>query len=210
MSAHTLLSHYGYAGIAFALILEFLLIPFPAETILVFSGVMWHEGVFRIVPLLAVAISSSWIGSLLAYLIGSYIGRPILLKVGRYVGLTEAKLYKAELAFRRYSLPIVGLGRFIAGIRVLSAYVAGLDKMGIRLYMVTTFISATLWAALFIFLGGTVSAEWHHILTWASTHPLIASVAGLAAIALLYVIWRLKHKFVKIDASDLSSKPDSP
>lgn len=217
MSPHQLLAHYGYTGIAVALILEFLLIPFPAETILVFSGVMWHQGVFHIVPLLFVAIFSSWAGSLLAYLLGSYVGRPILVKLGRYVGLTEAKLHKAEVVFRHYSLPILGLGRFIAGIRVLIAYVAGMNKIGFGLYAIITFVSASLWAAVFIFLGGTVSAKWHLIVTWSFTHPIFATLIGLLVAAVLYFVWRLKHKIIKVDNQQkalstkyVPEKPDAP
>ncbi len=211
MSPHALLAHYGYAGVAFALILEFLLIPFPAETILVFSGVMWHQGVFQIVPLLIVTILSSWLGSLLAYVIGSYVGRPILLKFGRYVGLNESKLHSAEVIFRRYSLPIVGLGRFIAGIRVLIAYVAEMNKMGLGLYAIISLVSAALWSIVFIFLGSTVSSKWHVIVTWSVIHPILASLFGLLVIALAYVVWRFKHKFIKVDPTQpSSSKIDTP
>ncbi len=211
MSPQLILAQYGYAGVAFALILEFLLIPFPAETILVFSGIMWHQGVFHIVPLLLVAILSSWSGSLIAYFIGSYVGRPILLKFGRYVGLNESKLHKAELIFSRYSLPIVGFGRFIAGVRVLIAYVSGMNKMKIGVYSIITIISATLWSLVFIFLGSAVSAEWHLMVTWSSAHPVLAVIVGLLVVALLYVVWRLKHKIVRIDnAPNLSTETDTP
>ncbi len=211
MSPHMILAQYGYEGVAFALILEFLLIPFPAETILVFSGVMWHQGVFHIVPLLIVAILSSWTGSLIAYFIGTYVGRPILLKFGRYVGLNESKLHKAELVFTRYSLPIVGFGRFIAGIRVLIAYVAGMNKMKFGVYSLITMVSAALWSLVFIFLGSTVSAKWHLIVTWSSAHPILASIVGLLVLALLYVVWRLKHKIIKIESNQtLTTKTDTP
>ena len=129
MSPHALLVHYGYLGIILALILEFLLIPFPAETILILSGILWRQGVLHLLPLLVFATVGSFVGSLCAYYIGFYVGRPVLLRYGRCVRLDEAKLDKAERAFEKYALPIVGLGRFIAGIRVLIAYVAGINKM---------------------------------------------------------------------------------
>ena len=133
------------------------------------------------------------------------------MKFGRYVGLNESKLHKAELVFTRYSLPIVGLGRFIAGIRVLIAYVAGMNKMNFGLYSLITIVSASLWSLVFIFLGSTVSAKWHLIVTWSSAHPMLAGIVGLLIIALLYVVWRLKHKIVKIDSNQpLTTKTDTP
>ncbi|PWI58548.1 hypothetical protein BM613_03265 [Sulfoacidibacillus thermotolerans] len=182
MSPHAILVHYGYPGIFIALILEFLLIPFPAETILVFSGFMWHQGVFRIVPLLIIATLGSFTGSLIAYLIGSYVGRPVLLRYGRYVRLDEKKLIAAETAFRKYSIPIVGFGRFIAGVRVLIAYVAGMNKLNVPLYLVITIISAALWASMFILLGSTVSAYWHVGLRWIEANPV---PSGLIALILI-------------------------
>lgn len=192
MSPSVLLQHYGYVGVAVALILEFLLIPFPAETILVFSGIMWHKGLLSLVPLLIAATTGSWTGSMIAYGIGNFVGRPVLLKYGKYVRLDEKKLHKAEVAFTKYSVSIVGLGRFIAGIRVLIAYVAGIDKMNLPLYMVLTAISAFLWSMAFIMLGSTISASWRLILNWILQNPILSGLAVLLLVVAGVVYWRKK------------------
>jgi membrane protein DedA with SNARE-associated domain len=194
MSPHNLLVHYGYIGVIAALILEFLLIPFPAETILIVSGFMWHQGVFHILPLLIAATFGSWLGSYLAYWIARLIGRPVLLRYGRYIKLDERKLDKAELAFARYSVAILGIGRFIAGIRVLIAYVAGLNKMRQDLYLVLTAISAALWACAFILLGATVGALWKTVAAFAAAHLALTIAAGVVVVVGIVALWYARRR----------------
>lgn len=193
MTPSLIIQHYGYIGVAFALILEFLLIPFPAETILMISGAMWHEGLLHLVPLLIAATIGSWTGSMIAYGLGDYVGRPVIIKYGKYVRLDERNLHRAETAFAKYSIPIVGLGRFIAGIRVMVAYVAGINKMNIPLYMILTAVSAFLWATAFIFIGSTISAKWRMVWHWALHHPVLAVGGALLILAAGVLYWRWKR-----------------
>ena len=194
MSPHELLLRYGYLGVVVALILEFLLIPFPAETILVISGFMWHQGVFHLAPLLIVATLASWTGSFIAYWIGRRLGRPVLLRYGRFIKLDEKKLQKAEHAFEHYSIAILGVGRFIAYIRVLIAYVAGINKINQSLYLTITIISAALWAASFVLLGAVIGAEWHRIVLWVVSHRALSIAVGIVLVALLSWWWIIRRK----------------
>lgn len=202
MSPHAILQHYGYFGVAIALILEFLFIPFPAETILVFSGVMLHKGLFSTIPLITVATLSSWIGSLIAYYIGSIIGRPVLLRYGKYVKLDEAKLHTAETYLRKYSIAILGIGRFIAGIRVVIAYVAGLNRIGIFLYAIITLFSAALWSTFFILIGGTIGARWNEIVHFVKMHPVLSVLLAVIIVGAMTYLWvrrRRKERAAKIE-----------
>lgn len=198
MHAHAILQHYGYVGVAVALILEFLFIPFPAETILIVSGVMWRSGFFHLIPLIIVSTCASWVGSMMAYWLGGLVGRPVLVRYGKYIRLDEQNLLRTEHAFRRYSFAILGIGRFIAGIRVLIAYVAGMNEMGIVLYSVITFISAALWASAFIMIGGTIGAKWHVILLWIMHHPWLSSLIVIAVAIVLYLIERYRRQRKKL------------
>jgi membrane protein DedA with SNARE-associated domain len=193
MSAH-FLQQYGYFGVAIALILEFLFIPFPAETILVISGLMLHKGFFSLIPLLIVTTLSSWAGSQLAYGIGYKLGRPVLLRFGKYVKLTEQRLNKVELRFRQYSILILGIGRFIAGIRVLIAYVAGLNRMGYAIYSLITLLSAAVWSAIFILIGGTIGAKWHVINHFIRVHHLWYATIAVVIVALIAYLWLKRRR----------------
>ncbi|MBX5436195.1 MAG: DedA family protein [Alicyclobacillaceae bacterium] len=154
------IQQYGYAGIFFVVTFEMIGIPFPAETTLVASGVEWTQGVFRLPPLLLVASAGNVIGSTVAYGIGRFLGRPVILRLGRYVGITEKKLNDAEEKFERYRGFVVLFGKFIAGIRILIPYLAGINRMPFVLFSVYNAVSAVVWVAVFVILGRYLGVVW--------------------------------------------------
>ena len=87
-----LLHHYGYLGVFFILLMEMIGIPFPAETTLTISGFEWTQGVFRLVPLLLAASIGNIFGSTIAYGIGRFLGRPVIVRFGKYIGITNERL----------------------------------------------------------------------------------------------------------------------
>jgi membrane protein DedA with SNARE-associated domain len=161
MQIDALIKHYGYGGIFVFLLLEMIGIPFPGETILTLSGIEWATGTFSLLPLLGVAISGNVIGSSIAYGIGWFLGRPVILRYGRLVGITDERLNKAEAKFKKYRIPIILFSKFIAGIRVLVPYLAGINSMSLVAFSIYNFISATLWSVVFIVLGRYLDIAWH-------------------------------------------------
>ena len=119
---HQMLQHYGYFGVFFILLLEMVGIPFPAETTLTISGFEWSNGAFKLIPLLLAAGLGNIVGSMIAFWIGRLLGRPVIVRYGKYVGITNERLDKANDMFHRHQSWIVIIGKFIAGIRVLIPY----------------------------------------------------------------------------------------
>ncbi|KUO94811.1 DedA family protein [Ferroacidibacillus organovorans] len=194
MSAHTILTHYGYLGVFVGLILEFIFIPFPAETTLVISGVMWHQGDFKLIPLIIAATIGSFVGSVIAYLIGFFLGRPLLLRVGKLIRLTEEKLNRFEDIFKRYSIPILLFGRFIAGVRVIIVYIAGINKMKPWIFVVISLISTAIWVIAFILLGATIGTEWKALVHLFFAHPILFILGVLILIAGYIFLHRAGNK----------------
>jgi len=124
-----LLHHYGYIGVFFILLLENIGIPFPAETTLTISGFEWTKGVFKFLPLLFAAGIGNIVGSTIAYWIGYLLGRPVIVRFGQYIGITEERLDVADKKFAKFQSAIVLFGKFIAGIRVLIPYLAGINRI---------------------------------------------------------------------------------
>src|SRR5690242_16574459 len=96
---HQLIHQYGYAGVFFVLMIEMIGIPFPAETTLTLSGIAWTNGEFALVPLLLVATTGNFIGTTIAYSIGRFLGRPIIVRFGRRIGITDQRLDFAEIKY---------------------------------------------------------------------------------------------------------------
>lgn len=159
-SIHVLISDYGYFGVACILCFEMIGIPFPAETTLTITGFAWSQGDFRFLPLLLAAVIGNLIGSTVAYWIGALLGRPVVLRYGRYVGLTEARLKVAEDRFQGYETIVVLIAKFIAGVRVAVPYLAGINRMPFILFTITNAIGAILWASAFIVAGRYAGVAW--------------------------------------------------
>lgn len=180
-----LIHHYGYFGVFFILLLEMIGIPFPAETTLTISGIEWTQGAFKLVPLLIAATVGNAIGSVVAYWIGRLLGRPVIVRWGRYVGITGKRLDKANVMFQKYQATVVLFSKFIAGIRVLVPYLAGINKMSFGLFTMYTTVSAVVWSAAFVILGRYIGIEWsryHQVL-----HQYL--VPGIIVLAVLVAIW---------------------
>lgn len=155
-----LIHHYGYIGVFFILFMEMVGLPFPAETTLTISGIEWTQGVFRLVPLLLAASIGNVLGSTVAYGIGRFLGRPVIVRFGRYVGINNERMDRANEMFYKYQNPVVLFGKFIAGIRVLIPYLAGINNMPFLVFFIYNAVSAVVWAGVFIVVGKYIGIEW--------------------------------------------------
>ncbi|QSO53966.1 DedA family protein [Alicyclobacillus curvatus] len=188
-----LIQHYGYIGVFFILFVEILGIPFPAETTLTISGIEWTRGVFKLTPLLLSASLGNILGSTIAYGIGRFLGRPVIVRFGKYVGITHDRLDKANVMFAKYQNPVVLFGKFIAGVRVLIPYLAGIEKMSFPVFTVYNAVSALVWSATFIILGKYIGIEWsryHEVLH----QYMVPAIIVAALLAMIYVGWKVRQK----------------
>lgn len=181
------ISQYGYFGVFFILLMEVLGIPFPAETTLTISGFEWTKGVFSLVPIVLAAASGNILGSTIAYGIGYFLGRPVVLRFGKYVGITEKRMQVAEEKFEKYESSIVLFGKFIAGVRVLIPYLAGINKMPLLLFSIYNAISALVWATTFIVLGRYIGVLWNKYHAVFS-HYMIPSIIGLVVVVAGFIV----------------------
>ncbi|TVY07061.1 DedA family protein [Paenibacillus cremeus] len=150
-------------------------IPFPAETTLTFSGIALAKGEFRLIPLILAAIVGNVFGSSIAYVIGRFLGRAVILRYGKVIGLTEERLSKAEERFMNHQVSILLISKFIAGIRVLTPYLAGLNGIPFPVFTLYNSIGAVIWVEVFVFLGRYVDVAWarYHAFMHRNLLPLI-------------------------------------
>jgi membrane protein DedA with SNARE-associated domain len=188
-----LLHHYGYLGIFFILLLEMVGIPFPAETTLTLSGIEWAKGAFALFPLFGMAVIGNVVGSSIAYGIGRFLGRPVILRFGKFVGISGERLDKAENTFSRYKILILVFSKFIAGIRVLVPYIAGINRMSFMLFSICNFVSAMIWCGVFIVFGRYLGFAWHHY--HHVIHKFYLPIIFILIVAA--VIYKLKKEIVR-------------
>ncbi|WP_051331011.1 DedA family protein [Aneurinibacillus terranovensis] len=193
---HELISHYGYPGVFTVLMLEMIGIPFPAETTLTVAGIEWKRGVFSLLPLIASATLGNVVGSSIAFGIGKFLGRPTILRLGKYVGISRERLDRAEDKFQKYQIRVTLFSKFIAGIRVLVPYLAGINEMPFVKFTIFNFISALVWSSVFITVGRYIEVAWrryHNII-----HPyLLPGIIGVVILAGVYFLYRKRARTAK-------------
>ncbi|MFZ5597400.1 MAG: DedA family protein [Bacillota bacterium] len=179
---------YGYFGVFFILLIEMIGIPLPAETTLTVSGIAWQQGMFSFLWLLFFAGAGNITGSLIAYTIGWYFGRPVVVRFGKYIGITGERFDRLQERYKKYGDWIVLFSKFIAGIRVLVPYLSGINRMPLTRFVVFNLISAILWASVFVLLGRYIETAWHRY--YLAAHQFLAPGIIIVVLIIGYYIFK--------------------
>jgi membrane protein DedA with SNARE-associated domain len=203
-----LLRTYGYFGLFGALALEYLFVPVPGETTLTAVGILWQTQKYhlRLFWLLMATTGGTFTGSLIAYLIGRLVGRPFLERFGRIVRLTPDRIDKAEALFHKYTVPTLILSRYIAVVRILVPYIAGINRVRLVVFIPVMLVSSLAWTATFILAGTAIERAWHQVLShWRQElAPAVLVVVALAA-GYYYL-----HRWIQRRVEAAAKIPDKP
>ncbi len=189
-----LISNFGYLGLGLGMLMEFTGLPFPGEIALGFAGFMVWRGVLDFIPTWATALGFSWCGSMVAYFFGARLGRPFVVKYGKYGGLNEKKLKKVEEWFSNRCVIVLVFGRFISGVRPLSAYVAGMASMPWTTFAVLSFIGTAFWSSTFLAAGLLLGANWGKLESYS---VLLGLFFFILSVVLVLYFWRRNHSSKK-------------
>ncbi len=187
---------FGYVGVAFAMAIESAAIPLPSELILPFAGWSVSRGVVE--PLtgapwtywgaVIAGVVGNTVGSLVAYAVGMYGGRPLLERWGRYVLISRHDLDLADRWFARYGDATVFFSRMLPVIRTFISVPAGVARMPLWRFIAFSIAGAVPWVMLLVWGGTLLGDHWlelKHALR--GLDYLVA--AGLALLVGLFV-WR--------------------
>jgi membrane protein DedA with SNARE-associated domain len=142
-----LVETYGL-GLLFVLImLESAGIPLPGETALIGAGIAASQGKLDVAAVIAVAAAAAIIGDNGGYWVGRRWGRQILRKWRRVERFAERVLPPSERFFEKHGGKTVFFGRFIAFLRITSAWLAGITKMHWAVFFAWNAAGGIVWAA---------------------------------------------------------------
>lgn len=147
------LDHYGYAAVLVLVGVEGFGVPAPGQTILIAAGISAGVGQLNLAAVMVCGVLAAVCGDNLGYAIGHYGGRPLVLRFGRYLWLTEQRLAAAEDFFARRGNIVVPIARFIDGLRQANGIVAGLAGMPWWRFLVFNIIGAVAWVVLWVTVG---------------------------------------------------------
>ena len=151
-----------YAGAFFLMAMESMIVPVPSEAVMPFVGFLVTDGKWNLWMALFATSLGSLVGSLLSYLMGYYGGKPVVLKVGKYLLLNRRDLELTERYFQqRQGVYTVFIARFIPVIRHFISIPAGMGKMPLLPFLVLTTIGATMWNGFLLFCGMRLREHWN-------------------------------------------------
>ena len=176
------LSHYGYAGLFTLLLLGIVGLPIPDETLLVFSGYLISAGRLRPLPAFLAGFAGSMGGISLSYTIGRTLGRPFVLRYGRFFHITETRVERVHRWFQRVGEWLLTIGYFIPGVRHFTALVAGMSELEYRTFALFAYAGAAIWVGTFLSIGYFVGENWRAAISLVQRYTLV-SVAAAAMVA---------------------------
>jgi membrane protein DedA with SNARE-associated domain len=156
----SVISQSGYLGIVLLMGIESACIPLPSEVIMPFSGYLVSVGRFN---LLWVAVAGAFgcnVGSIVAYYVGAWGGRPLIEKYGRYVLVTRHDLEMADRFFARFGTWAVFIARLLPVIRTFIAFPAGVARMNFLRFNVYTFLGSLPWCFVLAYAGLKLGEHW--------------------------------------------------
>jgi len=185
------ISTLGYAGLILLMAIESACIPLPSEVIMPFSGYLVYTGRFNLWAVGVAGAVGCVVGSLVAYWIGIYGGRPLIERYGRYVLLSRHDLDLAERWFARYGEAIVFISRLLPVIRTFIAFPAGVARMNLTRFVVYTFLGSFPWCLGLAYIGEKLGEQWNKNDTLKSWFHRFDFVIGIAlALAVAWWVWR--------------------
>lgn len=176
-------------------------IPIPSEVIMLFSGYLVVSGRFSFILVTLVGAIGCNAGSMVAYGIGAYGGRPLAEKYGRWVWISKVDLDRAERWFDRFGDWAVFFGRMMPVVRAFIALPAGMGRMNIVRFNVFTFLGSLPWCWALAYAGVKLGDHWNILGPYFRRLDSVFAVALIAAAA-LFVYRHWKHRLRREEVED--------
>jgi undecaprenyl-diphosphatase len=184
----TFIRNYGGTAIFFSLLLEYVGLPIPGESLMLMLG-FTSVGKGTVTSLI-LATAGTFTGSMAAYTIGYRYGENIILKIGKPLHLTKEKLDKVELLRRHEALYII-FCRFIPGARHVVPYLSGIRRVDVYRNSLYNLVSGAIWCSTFIYLGNLAGSKWESIGKFVGTYTLMA----LVLFVFIFIVLKYFNKF---------------
>jgi membrane protein DedA with SNARE-associated domain len=154
------ISASGYWGVALLMGIESACIPLPSEVIMPFAGYLVHMGKLSLLGVATAGAIGCNLGSVVAYWIGAYGGRPLVEKFGRYVLLSQHDLDRVTHYFEKFGGITVFFGRLLPVVRTFIALPAGIAKMPQGRFHLYTFLGSWPWCYALAYVGMRLGDHW--------------------------------------------------
>jgi membrane-associated protein len=175
----------GYPVLFVLIAIETMGVPVPGETALLTAGVLASRGHLDIVAVIAVGAAAAIVGDNVGFMIGRKLGRRVLLAPGPFERHRRRVIELGEPFFERHGPKAVFLGRWVAGLRITSAWLAGVNRMSWPTFLFWNALGGIAWAtsvSLLAFFAGRGAERIVHYLGFGGAGVVIAGALAAALV----------------------------
>lgn len=182
----------GYTGVFLLMAMESSVIPIPSEVVIPPAGYLAQQGKMDMTLVILCGTLGSLVGAYANYFTAHFLGRPLVLKYGKYVWITEEHFAKVEKYFQEHGEISTFIGRLLPVVRHLISLPAGLAAMNHVKFTLYTLFGSAIWVSVLAGIGYFIGENQELILRY-SHQAVIFVLAFCFLLATLYV-WRHKRK----------------
>lgn len=176
----------GYSGIFIMMALESTFVPIPSEAVMIPAGYLVQQGTMSFPLGLLSGVAGSVAGAYFNYFLARWLGRPFILKYGKYAGVSNEKFLKVDAYFRNHGEITTFIGRLIPVVRHLISFPAGLGRMHHLKFTAYTALGAGFWVSVLLGLGYLIGENQELIKTYLS-HITVGLIILSALIVAVYI-----------------------
>lgn len=185
-----------WPGVALLMAIESACIPFPSELIMPLAGWMLIKepalSVWYVFLAGAAGAIGNTVGSVIAYYVGKWAGRPFLNKYGRYILISQHDLDMTDRWFSRSGSWTVFVSRLLPVVRTYISLPAGIAKMNIPKFLIYTFTGSFIWSAGLAYGGYLLGEHWEELRS--AMRPFDPVIIAIIVILVGFYIYRhIKH-----------------
>lgn len=185
---------WGYLGVGLLMAMESSIFPVPSELVVPPAAIMAAQGEMNIWGVIAASTIGSWVGSAITYYVSRVVGRPVIMRWGKYFFMPSSKVEQSERFLERYEVGGVFFARLLPVMRHLISIPAGIIRMKFLTFSIVTTVGAFIWSCVLAWYGFRIGENNPDLLKdpdalmstiKAESWPIIIAVAVLA---LLYFV----------------------
>jgi membrane protein DedA with SNARE-associated domain len=184
----SVIEQLGYAGVFVGMTLESVGLPIPSEVIMPFAGYVVWEGGLTLIGITVAGTLGCLAGSLIAYYIGLWGGRPLLERYGKYVLISKRELDLADKWFDKYGDRAVFVSRLLPVVRTYISFPAGIVNMDVKKFSLYTVLGSLPWCFALAYIGVLLGPHWEDIKGLFRYLDIVVIVGIIALVA--YLIYR--------------------
>lgn len=182
------ISRMGLPGIVLLMAIESACIPLPSEVIMPFSGYLVFLGKYSLWSVGLAGAIGCVVGSVPAYYLGMYGGRPLIEKYGKYILLSHRDLDLADRWFARHGEATVFFARLLPVIRTFIAFPAGVARMEMKRFISYTFAGSLPWCLGLAYVGMVMGEKWPTLRVYFHKFDLL-----IGAVLIAGIVWYVRR-----------------